>query len=159
MCWWDAMLDNNERFKSVSKLVNHLSYTHALLNLLSSLQKMIECSISLTFYLFSSHFYFFSSTCLINLITIYMYKHSFDPYGPRVFLWDLGKQWRPRSDTAICGIWSGSPLFVYRLFYRNLNKNGKIPPNNPKIGNKLIQLIKIGKSIWHKRVKILYFSN
>ena len=29
----------------------------------------------------------------------------------------------------------------------------KIPPDNPKIGNELVQLIKMGKSIWHKLVK------
>ena len=26
-----------------------------------------------------------------------------------------GKQWRPRSDAAECGIWSGSPLFANSL--------------------------------------------
>ena len=33
-------------------------------------------------------------------------------------LWDLGKQWRPRSDAAQHGIWSGSTLFPWRIFYQ-----------------------------------------
>ena len=27
----------------------------------------------------------------------------------------FGKQWRPRSDAAECGVWSGSPLFANSL--------------------------------------------
>ena len=33
------------------------------------------------------------------------------------FLSDIGKQYRPRSDAAERGIWSGSPLFAYRMLY------------------------------------------
>ena len=43
------------------------------------------------------------------------------------FLWDVGKQRRPRSDTATRGVWSGSPLFTNIIFYQNLNKKWKIP--------------------------------
>ena len=39
------------------------------------------------------------------------------------FLWDIGKQWRPRPDAALCGAWSGSPLFAFRIAYQNLNKD------------------------------------
>ena len=38
------------------------------------------------------------------------------------FLWDVGKQCRPRPER---GVWSGSTLFAYRLFYQDLNKNRK----------------------------------
>ena len=31
--------------------------------------------------------------------------------------WDIGKQCRPRSDDAECGIWSGSSLFPNRNIY------------------------------------------
>ena len=49
------------------------------------------------------------------------------------FLWDIGKQCRLRSDTAECSVWSGSPLFAYRMFYL-FNKiliKWKVPPNIP----------------------------
>ena len=39
------------------------------------------------------------------------------------FLWDIDKQCKPRSEAAECGIWSGSPLFAYRMFSLILNKN------------------------------------
>ena len=38
------------------------------------------------------------------------------------FLWDKGKQYRPRSDAAQRGVWSGSPLFAYRMYFQNLNE-------------------------------------
>ena len=31
--------------------------------------------------------------------------------------WDIGKQCRPRSDTAESGVWSGSSLFANRIIY------------------------------------------
>ena len=46
------------------------------------------------------------------------------------FLWDKGKQWRPRPDATERGVWSGSPLFAYRMLYQNLNKNENYHPNN-----------------------------
>ena len=39
------------------------------------------------------------------------------------FLWDICKQWIPRLDAAQFGVWSGSPLFAYRMFYQHLNKD------------------------------------
>ena len=33
-------------------------------------------------------------------------------------LWGIGKQCRPRSDTAERGVWSGSSLFASMNFYR-----------------------------------------
>ena len=44
------------------------------------------------------------------------------------FLLDIGNQCRPGSDAAICSVWLGSPLFAYRMFYWNLNKNEKHLP-------------------------------
>ena len=41
------------------------------------------------------------------------------------FLWDKGKLRKPRSDAAERGVWSGSPLFAYRMFYWNFNENVK----------------------------------
>ena len=38
------------------------------------------------------------------------------------FLWDIGKQCRPRSGATERGVWSGSPLFAYRTCGLNLNK-------------------------------------
>ena len=57
------------------------------------------------------------------------YKELFLKYLTRIsqasFSWDIGKKCRPRSDAAERGVWSGTPLFVYRMFYQNLNKNEK----------------------------------
>ena len=39
------------------------------------------------------------------------------------FLWDICKQWISRLDAAQFGVWSGSPLFAYRMFYQHLNKD------------------------------------
>ena len=35
-------------------------------------------------------------------------------------------------------------MIAYRNFLKNLNKKGKIAPNNNKIGNGLVQLIRMG---------------
>ena len=48
------------------------------------------------------------------------------------FLWDIGKQCRPRSDTAERGVLSGSSLFAYRMFYQNFNKNENYHPTSLK---------------------------
>ena len=34
------------------------------------------------------------------------------------FLLDIGKQWMPRSDATERGVWSGYPLFAYRIEYK-----------------------------------------
>ena len=44
------------------------------------------------------------------------------------FLWDIGKQGRSRPDAAELGVWSGSPLFAYRMVFQNLNKNKNYHP-------------------------------
>ena len=31
--------------------------------------------------------------------------------------WTYGKQYRPRSDAAFCGVWSGSTLFAYAFVH------------------------------------------
>ena len=48
--------------------------------------------------------------------------------SPVSFLWDIAKPCRPRPDAAECGVWLGSQLFAYRIFYQNLNKNEKYHP-------------------------------
>ena len=54
----------------------------------------------------------------------------------------MGKHCRSRSDTAV-----GSPLFAFKVFYQNLNRNGKETPNTPKIGNERVLLVRVGGSI------------
>ena len=49
------------------------------------------------------------------------------------FLWDIDKQYRPRSDAAECSVWSGSQLFAYGMIYQNSNKNEKYHPTTLKM--------------------------
>ena len=63
------------------------------------------------------------------------------------YFWDIGKQYRPRWDSAECGISSGSTLFAYRNFYKKWNKNEKILLIPSKIESGLVQMIMMGKSI------------
>ena len=49
-------------------------------------------------------------------------------------------------------------MFAFRVFYYNLNKNVKIPPDNPKIGNELVQLIKMGSPFGINGLKV-WFEN
>ena len=62
------------------------------------------------------------------------------------FLWDIGKQCRPRPGAAESGVWSGSPLFVCRMFYKKFNKNEKYHPTSLK-RNGMFLLIAVGNSI------------
>ena len=58
----------------------------------------------------------FSRTLWFGICVFYViYFHLINPYKPTVPF--LGKQCRPRSDAAERGVWSGSPLFAYRIFY------------------------------------------
>ena len=66
---------------------------------------------------------------LATLFSTSSMLHIFRSYGPLLtnislasLLWDIGKQHRPRSDAAERGLWSGSPLLAFRIFYWNLNK-------------------------------------
>ena len=39
-----------------------------------------------------------------------------NPYKPNVLsVGRIDKQWKPRSDAAERGVWSGSPLFSYKI--------------------------------------------
>ena len=69
------------------------------------------------------------------------------------FLCDIGKQCRPRSDAAFCSIWSGSPLFAYRKFYQNWIKIENIT-QQPWNLNWTGPMIRVGKSIQLKWVKV-----
>ena len=44
------------------------------------------------------------------------------------FLWDIGKQRKPRSDATERGVWSRSPLLAYKMFNQKLNKTEKYHP-------------------------------
>ena len=63
-----------------------------------------------------------TTTCTCHYILI------FNHISLVSFLWDIGKQCKSRSDATEGGVWSGFPLFVYRKFYRYLNKNEKQHP-------------------------------
>ena len=71
---------------------------------------------------------------------------------PALLFCDICKQCRPRSDATWCGVWSGSSMFNYRIFYEYLGKMKIIPPNTPNIGTGVVLLISVGKSIWINRV-------
>ena len=72
---------------------------------------------------------------------------KFNPYKPSSLLWDIGKQCRNRSDTAIHVVWSGSPLFVYSTLHENVNKNEKTNNSQQPLKQKRICPIdKSGKS-------------
>ena len=56
------------------------------------------------------------------------------------FLWDISHQCATRSDAAICGVWSDSALFAYRMYFYDLNEVENYNPQ-PQIRNGLVQLI------------------
>ena len=33
------------------------------------------------------------------------------------FLWDIGRQWKTRSDAAECSVWSGFLLFAFKMYF------------------------------------------
>ena len=69
------------------------------------------------------------------------------------FLWDIGKQCRSRSYAAERGVWKGSLLFAYRMFYWNLNNKWNTTQQLLN-GNGLVQLIIVGNSI-----RLKWFNN
>ena len=69
------------------------------------------------------------------------------------FLWDMGKQNRPRYDAAKRGVPSGAILFAYHTMWKNAIRI-KITPDAPKNENMFIQMINMGNSICHKWVKL-----
>ena len=88
------------------------------------------------------------SDMILWYLTHYAQMPQTYPYMHSVLLVGRRQKCRPRPDAAERGPWSGSPLFAYILFYRDLNKKWKKnPPNNPYNGNGLIQLITVGNSI------------
>ena len=46
-----------------------------------------------------------------------IWVECFNPLSLASFLWDIGKQCRTRPDATERGVWPGSPLFAYKLFY------------------------------------------
>ena len=67
------------------------------------------------------------------------------------FLWDIGKQNRPRCDATKHGVPSENILFADKIFIEKKKK--KTTPEAPTKENGLIQMIRMGKSIGHKWVK------
>ena len=53
---------------------------------------------------------------------IFFHTTQFTHISLTSLLWGIGKQCRTRSDPAERDIWSGSPPFAYRMFYKNLRK-------------------------------------
>ena len=61
------------------------------------------------------------------------------------FLWDIGKQYKTRSVAAKRGVWLGSKLFaIWNFFYIWIKM--KNTTSYPKIGNGLVQLIRVGNT-------------
>ena len=54
---------------------------------------------------------------------------------------DIGKQYRPRSDTADRGVWSGSILFALSSDISTKHGNNKNLPDTPCIGNGTVQRV------------------
>ena len=48
-----------------------------------------------------------------------------NPYKHTVFVVEHRHMVQTQSDAAERGVWSGSPLSAYIMFYQNLNKNEK----------------------------------
>ena len=46
------------------------------------------------------------------LILIFRYVRLYDLDIPRENDWTICKEWRPWSDAAFCGVWSGAALFA-----------------------------------------------
>ena len=63
------------------------------------------------------------------------------------FLWDIGKQCRPRSDAASCGVWSGSSLFLTGFSITNRRKMKKKYTWHPLNDKWTHPMYKDGKSI------------
>ena len=47
------------------------------------------------------------------------YFDTFTHFSLASFLWDIGKQYSPRCDAALCGVPSGAILFAQRNFIEN----------------------------------------
>ena len=71
-------------------------------------------------------------TEIANLVLAYK-NWTLTHLSVTLFLWDIDKHCRSRSDAAECGIWCGSPLFAYRMCYQNLNKDEKYHPTSLKM--------------------------
>ena len=82
-----------------------------------------------------------------------MYENLLSPYNPSVLLLDIGKQCRLRSDTAYDAVSDHALHCFLTEWVIKIWKKGEISPTTPKIGNRLVLLIRIGKFIRLKWVK------
>ena len=90
--------------------------------------------------------HFVESSLFQTAVNGYQLLLCFNQFAPSILLWDIGKPCRPRSDATERAIWSGSPLFAYRMIYQNLNKNVNTT-KQPWKRNGLVKLITVGNSI------------
>ena len=59
-----------------------------------------------------THLLFFNYVLVVGTL-----KYALTHTSLASFLWDKGKQFRPRSDITERSVWSGSPLFAYSMIY------------------------------------------
>ena len=63
------------------------------------------------------HFNWVFTVCQVTYLGVTSVKHACTAILTHIslasFLWDIGKQCRPRSDATEYGVWSGSPPSVY----------------------------------------------
>ena len=57
--------------------------------------------------------------------------------------WDIGKPFRPRSDAAERGVWSGSKLFALSSEISTKHDNNKNLLDTPYIGNEPVQRFEV----------------
>ena len=82
------------------------------------------------------------ATCMLTHISLASHKR------------DIGKQCRPGSDAAECGISSGSILFALSSETSIKHGNNINKPDTPYIGNKPIQRVDVEESTRHKWVNM-----
>ena len=79
--------------------------------------------------------------------TEYFFSYaSFLCYGYHVVRRDIGKQCRPRSDAAECGIWAGSTLFASNTGISIKHGNTRNLPDTPSTGNGPVQILEVEES-------------
>ena len=84
-------------------------------------------------------------TCAWNLCILHRFHDRLAS-----FLWALTSSVDPDQTP---GVWSGSAMFVYRMFFTNSNKNDKYHQRPIEMGNGLVQLVSVGCST---RLKWVY---
>ena len=84
------------------------------------------------------------------------YQNLINPYKPSDLF--MGHRQTVQIQTRHCIMWCLIRNFTVCLQYLLLKFGKKTPLNTPKIGNGLLQLIVVGKSIQLKWVNLLFFQ-